>query len=133
MAGSRIDLDAIGFDLSDDDEYIRVFNGAEGGTYLIDAERIGEPFVLGMILVDLINHGSMAFAHAKGLDPTEAYQTIMNPASSSLAVLLEYPAAKSPDPVGSFQAKRKVRVTGALDPKNQAKSQAAKDEAGIAG
>ena len=31
------------------------------------------------------------------------------------------------------EAKRKVRVTGALDPKNQAKSQAAKDEAGIAG
>ena len=29
--------------------------------------------------------------------------------------------------------KRKVRVTGALDPKNQAKSAAAKDEAGIAG
>ena len=77
MAGSRIDLDAIGFDLSDDDEYIRVFNGAEGGTYLIDAERIGEPFVLGMILVDLINHGSMAFAQAKGMDRTEAYQTIL--------------------------------------------------------
>ena len=29
--------------------------------------------------------------------------------------------------------KRKVRVTGALDPKNQAKSAAAKDDAGIAG
>jgi hypothetical protein len=77
MAGSRIDIDAIGFDLSDDDEFIRVFNGAEGGTYLIDAERIGEPFVLGMILVDLVNHGSMAFAHAKGLDPAEAYQAIL--------------------------------------------------------
>ena len=31
------------------------------------------------------------------------------------------------------EAKRKVRVTGALDPKNQAKSRAAKDDAGIAG
>jgi predicted dehydrogenase len=39
---------------------------------------------------------------------SEAYQTIMTPGSSSLAVLLEYPAAKLPDPVSSFQAKRKV-------------------------
>ena len=77
MAGSRIALDPLGFDLSNDDECIRVFNGAEGGTYLVDAERIGEPFVLGMMLVDLINHGAMAFAHAKGTDPTEAYQAIM--------------------------------------------------------
>ena len=31
------------------------------------------------------------------------------------------------------EAKRKVRVTGALDPKNQAKSRAAKGEEGVAG
>jgi hypothetical protein len=30
-------------------------------------------------------------------------------------------------------AKRKVRITGPLEPESQAKSQAAKDEAGIAG
>ena len=77
MAGSRIALDQLGFDLSEDDEFLRVFNGADGGTYLIDAERIGEPFVFGMVLVDLINHGAMAFAQAKGMDPTEAHQTIL--------------------------------------------------------
>ncbi len=77
MTGSRIDLNAIGFDLSDDDEYLRVFNGPEGGTYLIDAEKIGEPFVLGMILVDIMNHGAMAFAQAKGLDPSEAHAAIL--------------------------------------------------------
>lgn len=77
MAGSRIDIDNIGFDLSGDDEYLRVFNGDEGGTYLIDAERIGEPFVLGMMLVDIVNHGAMAFAQAKGMEPGEAYQAIL--------------------------------------------------------
>lgn len=41
---------------------------------------------------------------------SEAYATIMSPGSSSLAVLLEYPAAKSPDPVAAFEAKRKVNL-----------------------
>jgi predicted dehydrogenase/threonine dehydrogenase-like Zn-dependent dehydrogenase len=43
-------------------------------------------------------------------DAPKAYATILDPASSSLAVLLRYPAATSTDPVASFQPKRKVGV-----------------------
>ena len=37
----------------------------------------------------------------------------MNPASGSLAVLLQYPAAEAPDPVAHFVPKRKVEIAGA--------------------
>src|SRR5204863_7626684 len=40
----------------------------------------------------------------------EAYQTIMDPASGSLAVLLRYPAA-SEEPVAAFRPKRKVELS----------------------
>jgi predicted dehydrogenase len=43
----------------------------------------------------------------------QAYETIMNPASGSLAVLLQYPAAEAPDPVAHFVPKRKVEIAGA--------------------
>jgi predicted dehydrogenase len=42
-----------------------------------------------------------------------AYQTIMDPAAASLAVLLQYPASESPDPVAHFIPKRKVELEGA--------------------
>jgi predicted dehydrogenase/threonine dehydrogenase-like Zn-dependent dehydrogenase len=37
-----------------------------------------------------------------------AYEQIMDPASTSMAVLLEYPAATAADPLGSFAPKRRV-------------------------
>jgi len=46
-------------------------------------------------------------------DAAAAYQTIMAPGSPSLAVLLQYPAAKSPDPVAHYQPKRRVDLPGA--------------------
>ena len=42
----------------------------------------------------------------------KAYQTIMDPSSSSLAVLLNYPAASAPDVVDTFQPTRKVECPG---------------------
>lgn len=39
-----------------------------------------------------------------------AYQTILDPSSNSLAVLLRYPAADTTDPVGAFKPRRKVEV-----------------------
>jgi predicted dehydrogenase len=41
-------------------------------------------------------------------DAPQAYDTVMNPASNSLAVLLKYPAASAPDPVAAFAPVRKV-------------------------
>jgi len=43
----------------------------------------------------------------------KAYETIMDPASSSLAVLLRYPAAMSADPLADFHPKRKIEVGAA--------------------
>ena len=43
-------------------------------------------------------------------DAPKAYETIMSPSSSSLAVLLNYPAASSADAVGDFRPTRKVEV-----------------------
>lgn len=39
-----------------------------------------------------------------------AYQTVMNPAEKSLAVLLEYPAAKEPDAVAVYKPKRRLEI-----------------------
>ena len=46
-------------------------------------------------------------------DAAQAYAMIMNPASSSLAVLLNYPAATSADVVQSFQPTRRVESPAA--------------------
>ncbi len=43
-------------------------------------------------------------------DATEAYKTILDPSSNSLAVLLRYPAAETPEPAGKFQPRRKTEV-----------------------
>jgi predicted dehydrogenase/threonine dehydrogenase-like Zn-dependent dehydrogenase len=40
----------------------------------------------------------------------KAYETILDPASNSLAVLLRYPAAMATDPLADFQPKRKIGV-----------------------
>jgi len=43
-------------------------------------------------------------------DAPRAYETIMDPASNSLAVLLRYPAAESPQPASDFQPKRRIDI-----------------------
>jgi predicted dehydrogenase/threonine dehydrogenase-like Zn-dependent dehydrogenase len=43
-------------------------------------------------------------------DAARAYETILDPASNSLAVLLRYPASSSDQPVADFSPKRKVEV-----------------------
>ena len=44
-------------------------------------------------------------------DAPKAYETIMNPASSSLAVLLNYPAASASDVLEAFKPERKVHTS----------------------
>jgi len=44
-------------------------------------------------------------------DAPKAYQTIMEPGSKSLAVLLKYPAASSAQPIADFVPRRKVEVS----------------------
>lgn len=51
-------------------------------------------------------------------DAPKAYETIMDPGTSSLAVLLKYPAADLTDPIATYQPKRKVEVNNA--PSNSA-------------
>lgn len=51
-------------------------------------------------------------------DAPNAYATIMNPSSSSLAVLLSYPAATASDVVGEFQPTRKVTAAPASPKQN---------------
>jgi len=43
-------------------------------------------------------------------EAAKAYETILDPSSSSLAVLLNYPAAAVPDVVAAFQPARKVEI-----------------------
>src|SRR5208337_1549806 len=43
-------------------------------------------------------------------DAPKAYETIIDAASNSLAVLLRYPAAMATDPLANFQPKRKIEV-----------------------
>ena len=63
----------------------------------------------------LLSAGSVALAplitHQYRLEEApQAYQTILDPASHSLAVLLRYPAADEPDPAGSFTPRVRVEA-----------------------
>src|ERR1700684_734814 len=51
-------------------------------------------------------------------DAPEAYETILDPSSGSLAVLLSYPAADAADPVATFQPARKVATNPAGPKRN---------------
>ena len=44
-------------------------------------------------------------------DAPQAYETIMDPAVNSLAVLLKYPAAQQDEPASSFKPKRRVEIS----------------------
>jgi predicted dehydrogenase len=46
-------------------------------------------------------------------EAARAYQTILDPASNSLAVLLRYPAADAPEPATGFEPRRRVEVATA--------------------
>jgi hypothetical protein len=89
----RFDLEALGVDLSDSDEVIRIFMGREeGNSILIDAETLREPFILGMICVDIMKHGAMAFAEAGGIDPQQAFQGILAGLTAELQTQTDEPA-----------------------------------------
>ncbi|HXA51672.1 MAG TPA: bi-domain-containing oxidoreductase [Candidatus Acidoferrum sp.] len=52
-------------------------------------------------------------------DAPKAYDTVMDAASNSLAVLLKYPAASLPDPVAAFKPVSTVATNGAARPKEK--------------
>ena len=52
-------------------------------------------------------------------DAPKAYDTVMDAASGSLAVLLQYPAASAPDAVAAFAPVRKVTAAGDTRPREQ--------------
>jgi hypothetical protein len=81
----RFDTDQLGLDLVGADEVVRIFMGREeGNTILINAQALREPFILGMLCVDLMKHGAMAFAQAQGVDPSTAFQTILQGLTAEL-------------------------------------------------
>ena len=49
-------------------------------------------------------------------DAARAYQTILDPASASLAVVLDYPAAATPDPVAGYTPKKRVATAASTEP-----------------
>jgi predicted dehydrogenase/threonine dehydrogenase-like Zn-dependent dehydrogenase len=58
--------------------------------------------------------------HQFALDEApKAYDTVMDPASNSLAVLLKYPAASEPDPVAAFKPVRTVKTAVEARPKEK--------------
>ncbi|HEU4499790.1 MAG TPA: DUF5076 domain-containing protein [Sphingomicrobium sp.] len=77
MPGKHFDLDALGIERGEFDEAVRVLM-ADGNVIVIDPEIVGEPFILGMMCVDIMRHGARAFARQTGMDEVEAYQGIVS-------------------------------------------------------
>jgi hypothetical protein len=77
MPGKHFDLDELGIDKSEFDEAVRVLM-ADGNVVIIDPEILGEPFILGMLCVDIMKHGARAFARQAGMDESAAFQTILS-------------------------------------------------------
>ncbi|HET9335226.1 MAG TPA: DUF5076 domain-containing protein [Sphingomicrobium sp.] len=77
MPGKHFDLDALGLDPSRFDEAVRVLMD-EGNVIVIDPEIIQEPFILGMLCVDIMRHGAKAFARQTGVNEVEAYHAIVS-------------------------------------------------------
>ena len=77
MPGKHFDIDALGIDGSEFDEAVRVLM-ADGNVIVIDPEIVGEPFILGMMCVDIMRHGARAFARQTGMDEVEAYHGIVS-------------------------------------------------------
>ena len=77
MPGKHFDLDALGLDAGQFDEAMRVLMD-EGNVIVIDPEIIGEPFILGMLCVDIMRHGAKAFARQTDINEVEAYHAIVS-------------------------------------------------------
>jgi len=78
MAGKHFDLDELGIEGAKFDEAVRVLlEEGSGNVVVIDPEILGEPFILGMLCVDIMKHGARAFARQMGMDEAEAFQAIL--------------------------------------------------------
>ena len=77
MPGKHFDIDELGIDSSQFDEAVRVLM-ADGNVIVIDPEIVGEPFILGMMCVDIMRHGARAFARQTGMDEVEAHHGIVS-------------------------------------------------------
>ena len=79
MTGHRFDISQAGDRLDDLDEAVRIFIGKQGGgnAFLIQPQSIGEPFMFGMMCVDLLKDGAKGCAGASGTNPEEAFRKIV--------------------------------------------------------
>ena len=76
MPGKHFDLDELGIDRGEFDEAVRVLV-ADGNAIVIDPEIIQEPFILGMMCVDIMRHGARAFSRQMGVPEEAAYHAIV--------------------------------------------------------
>ena len=77
MPGKHFNLEELGLDPSEFDEAVRVLM-TDGNVIVIDPEIIGEPFILGMLCVDIMRHGARAFSRQTGMDEVAAYHAIVS-------------------------------------------------------
>ena len=95
MTGHRFDISQAGDQLDQLDEAVRIFIGKEGGgnAFLIQPESIGEPMMFGMMCVDLMKHGAMAFAKASGTDAEQVFRKIVE----GFTAEMQKPTNKAPN------------------------------------
>jgi predicted dehydrogenase/threonine dehydrogenase-like Zn-dependent dehydrogenase len=83
-------------------------------TYVRWTERRNMEEILRLLSVDKLNVKPLITHEFALEDAPKAYETIMNPDSNSLAVVLQYPAARGGAPTLEFTPQRKVEVTPRL-------------------
>jgi Domain of unknown function (DUF5076) len=83
--GYRLDVDALGMDLSQDIEVARIFVSPDEGTLVVvNPKAVEEAFAFGVICVDFMKHAAEAFARDRGCDSEEAFQGILRGVMSEL-------------------------------------------------
>jgi predicted dehydrogenase/threonine dehydrogenase-like Zn-dependent dehydrogenase len=137
--GRIVVVGAVGMEFPWGDMYIKeiqlYMSRAYGpGSYDASYERQGHDYPLPYVrwtenrnmgeFVRLIAAGRIdvrpLITHQFALDEApKAYDTVMDPASNSLAVLLKYPAASEPDPVAAFKPVRTVKTAVEARPKEK--------------
>jgi predicted dehydrogenase/threonine dehydrogenase-like Zn-dependent dehydrogenase len=80
-------------------------------TYVRWTERRNMEEILRLLAVGKLNVKPLITHEFELEDAPQAYTTIMNPASNSLAVVLRYPTARGEAPTVEFTPRRKVEVT----------------------
>ena len=81
----EINVAQVGAQLDGAREVVRLWIAKDGpNSVFIDADPIDDPRTFGRLVVDILKHGAMGFAHSKGMDPQQAFEGIMQGLSSEI-------------------------------------------------